>query len=79
VSAISAVVGLVVARLRVLPHRLGGHAIPAVHPPRKILKLAAFAAEGNPGCLGGLAAAEHADASRHEITIDPKILRSIDL
>jgi len=67
------------ARFRVLRHRFSRHAVATVDPPRKILKLAAFAAEGNPGCLRRLAAAKNTDASRHDITIDPKILRSIDL
>ena len=51
--------------VRVLLYRFARHAIPAVDPPSKILKLAALAAEGNPGCLGELAPAKHADTSRH--------------
>jgi hypothetical protein len=65
VSAIRAlsVVALVVDGFRVLRHWLRRHAIAAVDPPRKILKLAALAAEGNPGVLGVLAPAKHAHAS----------------
>jgi len=74
VSAIVTVCVVVVGRLRTLRNRLRGHAIAPVDPPRKILKLAALAAEGNPGCLGELAAAKNTDAS-HAI----KIRRSIDL
>ena len=59
------VVRLVVALLAVLRHRLGRDAVLAIDPPGKILKLAALAAEGNPRCLRGLAAAEHADAGGH--------------
>ena len=62
------VVALVVDWLRVLRNRLGRHAIAAVDPPGKILKLAALAAEGNPGCLRGLAPAKNAHASRHGST-----------
>jgi len=51
--------------LRILRHRIGRHAIAAVDPPGKILKFAALAAEGNPGCLCGLATAKHTHASRH--------------
>ena len=65
-----AVVDLVVVAVsEVLRNRLGRHAIATVDPPRKILKLAALAAEGNPGRLGGLAPAEHADASRHGLIL----------
>jgi hypothetical protein len=49
----------------VLRDRLGRHAIAAVDPPGKILKLAALAAEGKPGCLCGLATAKDADARGH--------------
>jgi hypothetical protein len=54
--------------LRILRHRLGRHAIAAVDPAGKILKLAALAAEGNPGCLCGLATAKDTHASRHNRT-----------
>jgi len=47
---------------------LGGHAIATVDPPGEILKLAALAAEGNPGCLGELAVAKNTDARRHGFT-----------
>jgi hypothetical protein len=53
----------------VLLNRLGRHAITAVDPPGKILKLAALAAEGNPGCLCGLATANDTHASWHGGTI----------
>jgi hypothetical protein len=69
-----AVVGLVVARRRVLSDWFGRDAIASVDPAREILKLAALAAEGNPGCLGELAAAKHTDARRHGYNY-----RSIDL
>jgi hypothetical protein len=67
-----AVVGLVVARVRVLLYRFARHAVPAVDPPGKILKLAALAAEGNPGCLGELAPAKQTRVGT-DITIDLKI------
>ena len=60
--SVSAVVGLVVVRLRVLRELARPARDTAVDPPRKILKLAALAAEGKPGRLRGLAPAEHADA-----------------
>jgi hypothetical protein len=52
----------------VLLNGLGRHAIAAVDPPGKILKLAALAAEGNPGCVCGLATAQDTHASRHSRT-----------
>src|SRR5687768_5822735 len=51
-SARALVIGLLVhIRLRVLPDRLGRHAVATVDPPCKILELAALAAERRPGCL----------------------------
>jgi len=54
--------------VRILPNRLRRHAIAAVHPPGKILKLAPLAAERNPGRLCGLAATKDADTRRHKTT-----------
>src|SRR5687767_2636419 len=64
----SVVSGVAFAGLGVLRYRLGRHAIATVDPPGEILKLAAFAAEGNPRCLGELAAAKNTDARRHGFT-----------
>jgi hypothetical protein len=54
--------------LRVFLNGLGRHAVAAVDPTSKILKLAALAAEGNPGCECWLTAANDTHASRHNRT-----------
>jgi len=69
VSAISAVVGLVVARLRIFANWLGRNAILAVDPSRKVLKFAAFAAEGEPGRLRAFAPAKDAQAGGHRLIL----------
>jgi hypothetical protein len=65
-SSVPVVSRVAFARLRVLGYRLGRDAIVTVDPPRKILKLAAFAAEGYPGRFCTLAAAEDTNASGHD-------------
>src|SRR5687768_3165278 len=65
-SARALVIGLLVlVHVRVLLDWLGRHAIATVDPPRKILKLAALAAERNPVYSCRLASAKDACASRH--------------
>jgi hypothetical protein len=49
----------------ILWYRLGGDPVPTVDPPGEILKFAALAAEGNPGCFGWLATAKDTHASGH--------------
>jgi hypothetical protein len=53
---------IVLVRFRVLPNWLGRHAIVAVDPPGKVLKLTALAAERFPGRLSRLATTKGAHA-----------------